>query len=248
MKTFLLCGGVYGETRGLDWLRRIVEARPPDGILFAGGVLNESRNDVENPSPGGMRRDEALFVERFFETLGKLGVWSAVIPGSFDTPLEEFLGLGMHAEVDFPGVHIVHATLVTHGDVAVTGLGGWVSEGPACEAEPCSRAMAQYHLRALNAAKQPHTALLLARPPVGRLGNVGGSVLSGELIDSLRPSVCVAGDGSPEPAIERVAHSLVVTPGFLSDGRAAWLDWRRPPAERVELLNLAEAITAGVPT
>jgi hypothetical protein len=190
-----------------------------------------------------MRRDEALFVERFFETLGKLQVWSAVIPGAFDTPLEEFLQLGMHAEVEFPGVHVVHATLVAEGDVAVTGLGGWVSEGPVCEIEPCSRTMANYYLRALSSARQPHRMLLLTRPPSGQ---PGGSVLTGELIDSLRPSVCVVGDGSGDASIQRVAHSLVVAPGFLSHGRAAWLDWRRPPTERIELMKLAEAVTVAV--
>src|SRR5260370_19300527 len=46
MKTLLLCGGVYGEERGLDWLRRIVEAGQPEGIPLAGGVLKQGR-----PSP-----------------------------------------------------------------------------------------------------------------------------------------------------------------------------------------------------
>jgi hypothetical protein len=246
MKTLLLCGGVCGEERGLDWLRRIVEAGQPDGILFAGGVLNEGRPYEPSIAPCGMAREEALFVERFFEMLGKLSVWSAVIPGAFDTPLEEFLQLGMAAEVEFPGIHLAHATLLMERDVAVTGLGGWVADEQVCEAEPCSRTMAQYYLRALTAAKQPHKALLLAKPPTGRLGGLEGSTLTGELIDSLRPSVCVVGDGSGRSGIQRVAHTLVVTPGFLSDGRAAWLDWRRPPAERVELMNLAEAVTGGV--
>jgi hypothetical protein len=246
MKTLLLCSGVNGEERGLDWLQRIVESGRPEGILFAGGVLNEGRYYDATVMPNGMARQEARFVERFFETLGKLGVWSAVIPGAFDTPLEEFLQMGMAAEIEFPGVHMAHATLVPEGDVAVIGLGGWVSERQAVEVEPCSRTMAHYYLRVLNAAKQPHTALLLAKPPTGRLGETEGNSMSGELIDSLRPSVCVVGDGSGRPGIDRVAHTLVVNPGFLADGRAAWLDWRRTPAQRVELMNLAEAVNCGV--
>jgi hypothetical protein len=248
VNTFLLCSGVHGQARGLDWLRRVVETRRPDGILFAGGVLPLERCYKPKVTLWGMTRADAEFVERFFRTLGDLGVFSAVIPGAGDTPLEEFLRLGMHAEVEFPAVHLAHATLAVRDGLAVTGLGGWVSEGSACELDCCPRTLALYHLRALLGANQPHRVLLLARPPAGPLGGLDGSRLSAELIDSLHPSLCVVGGGSEGAAVCQVAHTLVVNPGFLADGRAAWLDWRRGAEQRVELLDdKASHVVAATP-
>jgi Icc-related predicted phosphoesterase len=236
MNTLLLCSGIRGKQRGLDCLRRAVETRRPAGVLFAGGVLALERCYEAKISNWGMTREDALFAERFFETLGELGVFSAVIPGAGDTPLEEFLRLGMHAEVEYPEVSLAHATLITRNGLAVTGLGGWVSEGAACEVDCCPRSLARYYLRSLAAANQPHKVLLLARPPAGP-SDSDGSVLSAELIDSLHPSLCVAGDAGEGASVRRVVHTLVVNPGSLSEGRAAWLDWRLGAADRVELLD-----------
>jgi Icc-related predicted phosphoesterase len=238
VNTFLLCSGIHGEERGLDTFRRLVDGRQPDGILFAGGVLAVGRCYEPKVTLWGMTREDAIFVERFFETLDELNVFSAVIPGRSDTPLDEFLRLGMNAEVEFPSVHVVHATVVTRNGMAVAGLGGWVSDGSAYELDCCSRTLAQYYVRSLAAATQPHKVLLLPRPP-GVAGIPGGSLVSAELIDSLHPHLCLAGDGIDTPSVQRVAHTLVVCPGFLADGRAAWLDWRRPAGERVELLDAA---------
>jgi hypothetical protein len=245
MNTFLLCSGVHGEDRGLHAVRLLVEVRRPDGILFAGGVLPVGRRYGPKITLWGMTREDSIFVERFFATLGGLGVFSAVIPGAEDTPLEEFLRLGTCAEVEFPSVHVVHANPATRDGMAVAGLGGWISEGAACELDCCSRTLAKYYVRPLSAATQPHKVLLLPRPP-GAAGKPGTSLLSAELIDSLHPHVCVVGDGNEAPPVQRVAHTLVVCPGSLAQGRAAWLDWRRPPADRIQLLDdgTAQALAA----
>ncbi len=241
MHTLLLCSGVHGHGQALDRLRHLVETRRPNGILFAGGVLSPARYYEPKFTLWGMTHEDARFLHRFFETLGGLGVFSAVIPGAEDTPLEEFVRLGMHAEVEFPTLHLAHATVVTRDGLAVVGLGGRVSEGAACELDCCSRTLALYFLRSLAGANQPHKVLLLAKPPIGPLGSLDGSVLSAELIDSLHPSICVVEGGREGAAVRRVAHTFVVEPGFLADGRAAWLDWRRDPGERVELLGEAVA-------
>jgi hypothetical protein len=237
VSTFLLCGGIHGEERGLDRVRLLVESHRPDGILFAGGVLSPGRNYQPKLTLWGMTREDGLFVGRFFRTLGELAIFSAVIPGAYDTPLEEFLRLGMNAEVEYPNVHLAHATLVTCDGLAVTGLGGWVSEGAACETDCCPRTLAQYYVRSLLTADQPHKVLLLGTPPTGRPTAIGGSVLSTELIDSLHPNLCVTGDDGGGASVRRMVHALVVAPGFLSEGCAALLDWRRPVDERVRLLG-----------
>jgi hypothetical protein len=42
MRQFLICGGVHGERRNLDWMRTLVETKQPDGVLFIGGFRRPS--------------------------------------------------------------------------------------------------------------------------------------------------------------------------------------------------------------
>jgi Icc-related predicted phosphoesterase len=60
-----------------------------------------------------------------------------------------------------------------------------------------------------------------------------------ELIDSFHPDLCAVYAPSDEPGSRTVARTLVINPGCLADGRAAWLDWSRDDKDRVELLDLA---------
>ncbi|MBM4071545.1 MAG: hypothetical protein FJ271_21815 [Planctomycetes bacterium] len=242
MRRILLCAGVNGRQKALQWLRAAVQARQPDGIFFAGGVLSEGRQyTARDGTCWGMTFDDALFVERFFATLGGLGeppVFCAVIPGPMDTPLTDFLRMGMHAETEFPNVHLVHGCLVTERDVAVCGMGGVLCDGPACENGACSRVLAEYHLRSLWSAKQPRRALLLPTPPTGSLGGPAGRAMIGELIDSIHPALCVAAGPSATRGSQRVAGTLIVNPGELACGWAALIDWQLPLEDQVEHLDL----------
>ena len=239
MHRFLLCCGVNGNPAALDGLSRAVSASQPDGVLFAGGVLSPKRQfSARSSTFWGMTSEDLRFVECFFEALGQLGVFSAVIPGPEDTPLEEFLRIGMHAEIEFPGVHLVHVTPLEQGDLAVCGLGGLVSGNGCHEADHTPRLLAEYHLRRLWSAKQPHRVLLLPTPPTGKLGGDQGSTFTAELIDSYHPSLCVTSGSSDRRGIEHVGETLVVNPGALADGWAALLDWEYPADSRVEFLNL----------
>jgi Icc-related predicted phosphoesterase len=239
MRRFLICSGVHSRLNSLEWLRRAAEARHPEGILFAGGVLDKTRQFVPTPvTEWGLTPEDAQFIELFFETLGKLNVFSAIIPGRVDTPLVDFLRMGMHAEVEFPGVHLVHATLIERGDIAVAGMGGHMCEGPVADLVAYPRAMVEYHLRPLWTAKQPHRILMLASPPMGALGGKAGTKLVGDLIDSYHPSLCVVNGPNENYGIQRVARTLIINPGHMSEGRAAWLDWHRPAEDQVEFLNL----------
>jgi hypothetical protein len=232
----------------LEWLRRVVDQRRPEGILFAGGVLELSRHYAAKITPWGLTHADGLFLEKFFATLGDLGVFSAIIPGPMDTPLEDFLRLGMQAEIDFPALHLVHATLVEKGDIAVCGLGGGLAEHPPCGNGSCSRPLAAYYLRPLWTARQPHKILLLSVPPTGPLADKEGNPLAGELIDSYHPSLCVVAGSSERRGLQRIAHTVVINPGSLAEGWAAWLDWNRVVDEQVELLNLRDLALARVAT
>jgi Icc-related predicted phosphoesterase len=245
MRRFLACSGVLGRPKSLEWLRRAVEVRRPDGVLFAGGVLSGVRQHAAPATPWGLAREEALFIERFFEALGELGVFCAVIPGPGDTPLIDFLRMGMRAELESPGVHIVHATLVAEGDVAVCGMGGPVGGSNGAD-DGNSRTLVEYHLRPLWAARQPQRVLLLASPPTGPLGGEAGSSLIADLIDSYHPSLCVVGGLNGRRGSRRMASTLVVNPGHLAEGWAVWLDRGRPGADAVEFVNLHAPEAAGI--
>jgi Icc-related predicted phosphoesterase len=222
----------------LEWLRQAVANRRPEGVLFAGAVLDSSREYKARITPWELTHDDAVFLVNFFETMGNLGVFTAVVPGSTDTPLEEFLRLGMNAEVEFPRLHLVHATLVEKGDVAVCGAGGRICEGRMIETDVCSRTLIEYHLRTFWAVKQPHKILLLATPPTGPLGGAEGSRLTSDLIDSYYPSLCVVAGPNECRGIQRIAHTLVVNPGHLAHGWAAWLDWNRSVEDQVKFFHL----------
>lgn len=246
MHRFLLCAGAHGNPAALQRLSHVANACRPDGILFAGGVLGPDRRFAPRATTyWGMPIEESLFVERFFETLGKLNIFSAVIPGMHDTPLEEFLRIGMRAEVAFPGMHLAHATLLEHAGLAVCGVGGLVSGEGHYGPDYMPRVLAEYYLRTLWTAKQPRRVLLLPAPPQGNLGGYEGSPFTGELIDSYHPSLCVTGGPSDHRGFKHVGETLVVNPGALADGWAAWLNWERPAGRQVEFLDLRDPIRKG---
>jgi Icc-related predicted phosphoesterase len=243
MHRFILCAGANGSPAALKGLSRAASACRPDGILFAGGVLGPGRRFAPRSATlWGMPTEESLFVERFFEALGKLDIFSAVIPGTDDTPLEDFLRIGMHAEVEFPGVHLVHATLTEQADLAVCGLGGLISGNGCHEPDHMPRVLAEYHLRTLWGAKQPRRVLLIPTAPWGKLGGDEGSTFTGELIDSYHPSLCVTGGSSERRGFRQVGETLVVNPGALTDGWAAWLDWESHANRQVEFLDLRDPV------
>jgi Icc-related predicted phosphoesterase len=237
MRRFLICCGVHGKKTSFEFLRETVQQRKPDAILFAGGILAPARQTIEKQTPWSICREDILFFEEFLAVLGKTGVFSAVIPGPAGEPLDEFYRVGMHAEIDFPTVHIAHATLIEEGDVALSGVGGSIGETALLGIDSYSRTTTEYYLRSLWRAEQPRKILLLPAPPPGPLAGPEGSTLVGELIDSWHPSLCVVAGQTSLRGVQRIGHTLVINPGQLADGSAAWLDWNRPVAEQVEFMG-----------
>ncbi len=235
MKRLLLCSGVHGQAESLERLCHWASQRNPEAILFAGGILSPDREVIPRTTPWGITPADVQFVREFCKALDGLGVFSAVIPEPSFEPMDEFCRLAMAAEQDFPNVHIVHATLVEERDLAVAGLGVAIAEEAAMREDSYSRIRALYFLRALSRSDKPRKVLLLPEPPPGILGGPEGNLVIGELIDSLRPSLCVVGGRTERRGVQRIASTLVVNPGCLEDGSAAWLDWSKP--EPVELLG-----------
>jgi hypothetical protein len=230
MRRFLIAGQMDGRPEALARLRALVHERRPDGILLTGSFLGQS----------SLSHGERLKQwEGCFDGLGELGVFTALIPGALDVPLREFLRLAKDAEVEFPTLHVAHGTLWEEGDVAVCGLGGELTEDQdQAEGQLChSRASAEYFLRQLWRAEQPHKVLLLGVTPPGQLGGGAGNRICGDFIDSYHPSLCVVTGPTERRGVQRIAHTLVVNPGRLADGSAAWLDWKRGKEEQVEFLG-----------
>jgi hypothetical protein len=179
-----------------------------------------------------------LFVEEFFESLGRLGAFSALIPSSAGGPLGEFLQLAMHAELEFPNVHLVHVTPVEVGNLMLIGVGGALAEHHLLGGDSVSRPGAEYSIRPLWNSCKPRKVLLLPEPPPGPLSERDANPLVGDLIDSFHPHLCLVNGSSARRGTQRIGNTLVVNPGQLADGFAAWLNWTHAP--QVELVNFRE--------
>jgi hypothetical protein len=248
MRHFLICSGLRSRGKSLEWLQQAVEIKRPDGILFAGGALNGMREyTARGATPWGLTRDDAHYLEQLFATLGHLGLFTAIIPGPSDTPVLDFLRMGMHAELEFPNLHLVHATpnlhlvhatLIEKGDMAVCGMGGCLCEETHHEGDQVSRIEAEYHLRGLAGSRKPHKVMLLGSPPTGQLGGNLGCRLVADLIDSCHPSLCIVSGPSEGRGTQRIARTLVVNPGEVAEGWMAYLDRRRSGDDAVEWLDL----------
>ena len=205
--------------------------------MFAGGILSPARQVVPRSSPWGLTPEDERFVHEFLESLGELGTFCAVIPGPNFQPMDEFYRLGIAGELEFPNVHVAHATLLEERDVAICGLGVTLSEETLMREDCYSRVRANFFLRPLRTSTKPRKILLLPEPPPGAVGWPEGNILIGEIIDGLRPSLCVVAGKTDRRGVQRIASTLVVNPGTLADGSAAWLDWNQRSDDQVEYLE-----------
>jgi hypothetical protein len=238
MRRLLLCCGVDGTTRGLAALRRFADERKPDAILFAGGMLSPQRAMTPyGSSAWGVTREDEQFLYDFAAALDGLGVFCAVIPGPNFEPLDQFYRWALSIELKFPHIHMAHATLVEERDVAVCGLGVTVAEEALMREDSWSRIRAQYFLRPLRASVKPHKILLLPEPPAGDLGGADGNPVLGDLIDGVRPGLCVVAGSTQRRGVQRIASTLIVNPGHLAEDSAALFDWDKSSNDPVEFLG-----------
>ena len=71
-------------------------------------------------------------------------------------------------------------------------------------------------------------------------------LIVGDLIDWLRPSLCVVAGPTERRGLQRIASTLIVNPGRLADGSAAWLDWDRSGDDQVEFCTTDAQGAAGI--
>jgi hypothetical protein len=244
MRRFLVCSGINGQATALDMLETVIRERKPDGVFFAGGVLCQQHECTPTfETEFGLAKEEALFIEHFFGALGRLGVFSAIIPGVLDAPLDQFLRIGMKAELEYPCLHLVHATPVVEQDVAIFGLGARIDGYTNADIGYYSQTMAAYYLRPLWTVAQPRTILLLSDYLEGWHGDNANRRLTEALIATFHPQVCVLGTPCASRGCQRFASTLLISPGYLSQGSAAELDWNRSVDDQVKILDLAPTVT-----
>ncbi len=77
----------------------------------------------------------------------------------------------------------------------------------------------------------------MSDPPESWQGDLAGACLADALITAYHPEVCVAGRPGVKGPIQRVGDTLLIHPGELSSGCAAWLDLGLPKDEQVKLLH-----------
>ena len=198
MRHFLICSGIHGDLNGIARLERIAAARRPDCILFAGGILDPCRQGAARSTSWDLTAEDVLFIDQFLAALGRLKVFSAIIPGPAGEPMDEFYRLAMPAELTFPNVHVVHTTLVEAGDLAIYGIGGAVAEGPLIGVETYTRPKVEYLLRTLRRSDRPRKVLLLAAPSAC-LGRAEGKQ-TGMGLDRQFPSRSMCGVSGQRPA------------------------------------------------
>lgn len=227
MNKFLACAGSSGNETAIKRLLEIAKERKPDAILFAGIIANPDANE----------RRKVEFVGKFFESLGKSGQVAIVIPGPQDGPLWEFLRAALNTEVVFPNIMVAHASLVTRGEVAASGIGGLITETEDASTPVIkySHACGEFLLRSLWHTPKPTKVLLLSEPPPGKLAGSGGNAIVREFIKTYHPNICVVAGKKEHRGYEQEAHGFVVNPGLLSEGSAAWVD---RVAKKVEMLDL----------
>lgn len=227
MKRFIACAGLNGDGKALESLLEVITEKKPDGILFAGGII----------SPKADLPHRINFLASFAETAGKSGYFMAMIPGPNDTPLPDYFRLALNTEVVFPNIYSVHATTMMRGDVAICGLGGILTEyedsiSPVIK---YSHVSAEYFLRNLWNVNKPFKILLLSEPPPGKLAGMEGSNSSKEIIKNYRPTVCIVGGKREYRGVEPDGSTIIVNPGMLTEGSAAWVDLMKDKVEMIDL-------------
>lgn len=239
MQTYLACSHIDGRSGAIEKFQLLVQQRHPDAILFAGGLFDAHGREASPAATAERCRRNTHMLEHFFSALGATKTVAAVIPGPHDAPLRAFLMAGIHARSEWPGVHLVHCTMVTARDVVILGVGGELThaEDSGDLVIRCSRTTAEYFLQPFDAADESKKVLLLSSAPRGRLGGSIGNSVAGDLVNSYHPRLCVVGGPGSARGVERVAHTTVVNPGSLSEGSAAWIDWNRDVDAQVEMID-----------
>lgn len=212
----LFCGDIVrGHARGDEFLAAKEEEREPDTCAEAVG---EERAE-----------DYALYAE-FYGTLRPCPMPVFGVPGNMDAPEGRYLTCSLAEEGADSPLEVVHRAIVKHGEWAIAGLGGEITQVNREEffvlQYPRWEAMHQLRVWTLVEGRR---IMVLHTPPIGDVvdrddGGHKGCEVVNELIHTFRPELAVCGHAHDAQGHETIANTLVVNPGALKSGNYAVVD------------------------
>jgi len=241
----LAISDVRGDLKYMDRLGELVRDRNPDIVIFAGNTLPgeerfkewlNARREGREPeyTEADLRKDEEEAVkiyESFFDTLGKLNVLTAVIPGVMDSPGRLYYPTVMHHESIFPTVHSIHGGFILSPErsYVIAGYGGLLTENEEEDRMVLAfpRWRAEYDLKFLHQLEQDRVLIFNTIPGDGDgLDLEKGSEVVTTLIKMHHPKVVFCGGLPHVQKQEYVGDSLIVLPGGFNMGKYAFVDTR----------------------
>jgi uncharacterized protein len=226
-RKLLAVGGINGATERLTTLLEELSDAPVAAVAVVGDL--------------GAAWSKADTYRAIFKALGRLDLPAFWVPGQVDAPLSDYLRESYNMETVFPHLHGVHGTVALGpGQLLFAGMGGEIVDDPAAvrSEEALLRYPAwevEYRLKMIHQLKEhPKVFLFTTRPAHKGLREQGSEALA-ELIKTHNPRlVVVSGEGAAE---EKLAQSIVISPGRLDQGQYSLVDLRE---FSVEVGTLAE--------
>lgn len=163
-----------------------------------------------------------------FSALGHAGRPAYWVPGRLDAPVGDYLRESANVEIAYPFLHGVHGTVsLAPGHIVIAGMGGEIVDDPdSARVEEVYLHYpaweAEYRLKVVRELGEHPLVLLLATAPAHKGLHEPGSEMLAELVKTYNPRVAVV--AADEPHEERLARTLVVSPGRLDRGHYAIVD------------------------
>jgi Icc-related predicted phosphoesterase len=214
VRKLLAVGGITGAVEPLEQLLDELNEKPVDAVAVVG--------DLGAPwsTPDTYRA--------IFKALGRVETPAYWVPGPMDAPLRDYLRESYNMEIVYPHLHGVHGTVaLAPGPVLFAGMGGEIVDDP--EAIRGEEAVlrypgweVEYRLKIIREFKEHPMVCLFTTRPVHKGLREPGSEAIAELIKTYSPRLAiVSGEGVTE---ERLAKTLVVSPGRIDRGQYALID------------------------
>lgn len=238
----------HGAYEGLEDFERVIRKESPDLLLFIGDILKFGPRALEFASAREEKRvpdrdraevvaDVATAAEeyrRFFEFLGGLDRFVAVIPGNLDAPRRQFMRAATEFEGEYNNLRVLHRLWAQVGDVAIAGFGGEISENVNEDyfMDIYPREAVLYCFKEMGYVDAPHKLFMIHTPPVARFGAVEthklGSRIVNQVIERYGPELVLVAHDHKAKGQTNVGEAVVVNAGPFNEGNYAVIERLRP--------------------
>lgn len=225
ISSFFAVAEPKGHTENIEQLVNLATKHQVDALVVLG--------DLAGPS------SKPDTFAKLFKILGSANPPVYYIPGPDDMPVSEYLREAYNMELVYPYMHGVHGTFAfALGHVVFAGMGGEILDEMQAEREEIQRLRyagweVEYRLKILHELKDYPKIFLFTTYPHHRGLKQPGSEVLAELIKTHNPQVVIA--RHPVFQQNRLGKSLLVSPGLLTEGKAAIVNLRERRAEPITL-------------